>query len=112
MAPEASFGLQMGLSDAPKSSQATLRVRRPYHSYRITKPNKPYVKFGMTHVGCLGTESLLILIGLVLALVLVSIASVQEAATHLGNELISQLDAKGDFNTSLARAGRARGLPL
>jgi hypothetical protein len=41
---------------------------------------------------------------LALALVLVSIASVQEAAAHLGNELTPQLDAKGDFNTSLARA--------
>ena len=51
---EASSGLQIGPSDAPKSPHAAVQALRLFHSYRITKPKQPYVKFGMTHVITLG----------------------------------------------------------
>jgi rsbT co-antagonist protein RsbR len=58
---------------------------------------------GLTQKVTLATTTFLILIALVLAFVLFSITSLQEATRHLTDELIPQLDAKGDFNTSVAR---------
>jgi|SRR6266498_42038 hypothetical protein len=39
----------IGPSNAFKSLQMLVRAMTPCQSYPITKPNKPYVKFGMTH---------------------------------------------------------------
>jgi rsbT co-antagonist protein RsbR len=58
---------------------------------------------GLTQKVTLATTTFLILIALVLALVLLSITSLRAASAHLTDELIPQLDAKGDFNTSVAR---------
>jgi rsbT co-antagonist protein RsbR len=59
---------------------------------------------GLTRKVTLATTVFLILIALVLAFVLLSITSLQAASAHLSNELVPQIDAKGDFNTSMARA--------
>lgn len=59
---------------------------------------------GLTRKVTFAAVVFLILIALVLAFVLVSMTTLQETTSHLNDELIPQLDAKGDFNTSLARA--------
>jgi rsbT co-antagonist protein RsbR len=58
---------------------------------------------GLTRKVTLAALVFLTLIALVAAVVLLSIASMQEATTLLTGELLPQLDAKGDYTTSMAR---------
>jgi len=59
---------------------------------------------GLTRKVTLAAIVFLVLIAIVTAVVLLTTVTVQEATSHLSDEVLPQIDIKGDFNTSMAQA--------